>query len=107
MVAAGNKSFDIVVYGATGFTGQLVAKYLAQNAPQGLRWALAGRNRQKLEDVKRFLVGGSDGRDVKDLAVFEADCQDQLAVDSFVSQTRVVLDMAGPYHLVCIFQLVF
>ena len=53
-----NKPFDVVLYGATGFTGGLVAEYLASVAQKtGLRWALAGRNQQKLAAVKGKLLG--------------------------------------------------
>ena len=47
-----DRRFDIVLFGATGFTGALTAEYLARNAPAGLRWALAGRNEAKLEQVR-------------------------------------------------------
>ena len=50
------RRFDIVVFGATGFTGALTAEYLARNAPAGLRWALAGRNEAKLEQVATNIV---------------------------------------------------
>ena len=43
---------DIVVFGATGFTGALTAEYLARNAPAGMSWALAGRNMDKLSEVR-------------------------------------------------------
>ena len=51
-----DRPYDIVVFGATGFTGALTAEYLATHAPDGLRWALAGRNQGKLEDVRRRLA---------------------------------------------------
>ena len=47
----GEREYDLVLFGATGFTGGLTADYLAANAPAGLRWALVGRNRSKLEAV--------------------------------------------------------
>ncbi|HRD62106.1 MAG TPA: saccharopine dehydrogenase NADP-binding domain-containing protein, partial [Nocardioides sp.] len=49
------RTLDVVLLGATGFTGALTADYLARNAPAGLRWALAGRNRAKLEAVRAQL----------------------------------------------------
>ena len=51
-----DRRFDIVVFGATGFTGALTAEYLARNAPAGTRWALAGRNAGKLEQVRGRLA---------------------------------------------------
>ena len=53
---ASQRSLDIVLLGATGFTGALTAEYLAEHAPAGLRWALAGRNRSKLEAVRDRLA---------------------------------------------------
>ena len=50
------RDLDVVLLGATGFTGALTAEYLAEHAPSGLRWALAGRNRSKLEAVRDKLA---------------------------------------------------
>jgi short subunit dehydrogenase-like uncharacterized protein len=47
-----NKPFDIILWGATGYTGQLVAEYLARHAGDSVRWAIAGRNRDKLEKLR-------------------------------------------------------
>ncbi len=85
-----NRRYDIVLYGATGFVGQQTVQYFAQH-PEQVRWAIAGRNRQKLESVK-----AQSGANV-DLLV--ADSQDQQAVDEIVSQTRVLLNTAGPFAL--------
>ena len=51
-----DREFDIVLFGATGFTGALTAEYLARSAPAGLRWALAGRSAAKLENVRAGLA---------------------------------------------------
>ena len=56
MTDDGRRDHDIVLFGATGFTGKLVAEYLARAGPKDLRWAIAGRNRDKLEAVKKDLV---------------------------------------------------
>ncbi len=53
------RGYDIVVFGATGFTGALTAEYLAAHAPCGTRWALAGRNMGKLEQVRARLGSGA------------------------------------------------
>src|SRR6476660_5969091 len=50
--ARASRDHDIVLFGATGFTGELTAQYLAEHAPDGLRWALAGRNPDKLAAVR-------------------------------------------------------
>ena len=47
-----DRQYDVVIFGATGFTGALTAEYLAKHAPADLKWALAGRNQAKLEAVE-------------------------------------------------------
>ena len=65
------REHDIVVFGATGFTGALTAEYLAEHADAGTRWAIAGRNRQKLEAVRSRL-----GERQAELPIIEADTDD-------------------------------
>ncbi|MBL8920284.1 MAG: saccharopine dehydrogenase NADP-binding domain-containing protein [Myxococcaceae bacterium] len=86
------RPWDIVVFGATGFTGALVAEYLASNAPAHLRIALAGRNADKLEGVRRSL-GGAGAR----FGALRADTSDAASVHSLASQARVVCTTVGPY----------
>ena len=63
-----DRAFDIVLFGATGFTGGLTADYLAAHAPAGLRWAVAGRNADKLEAVRRRLAEqGADDVEVLEI----------------------------------------
>ncbi|MBV9415818.1 MAG: saccharopine dehydrogenase NADP-binding domain-containing protein [Solirubrobacterales bacterium] len=80
---------DIVLFGATGFTGALTAEYLARNAPADTRWALAGRNREKLEDVRRRI-----GAEVE---LLEADVNDADSLRSLAQATKVVITTVGPY----------
>jgi len=82
--------FDLIVHGATGFTGRQAAAYVAANAPEGLRWAISGRNRTKLEGVRASLPGQGP-------EVVVADAQDAVAIDALVRRTRVVLSTVGPY----------
>ncbi len=90
-----NRDFDVVLYGASGFTGKQTVEYFARNLKPGdLRWAIAGRNRQKLEAVKAE-IGGS----AINVEILVADSHDQAAVDAMVSRTRVLLTTAGPYAL--------
>ncbi|KRE97351.1 saccharopine dehydrogenase [Nocardioides sp. Soil774] len=84
-----DRPFDIVLFGATGFTGGLTADYLAAHAPAGLRWAIAGRNSDKLEAVRRRL-----GDHVQ---VLVADSTDPAALADVVRQARVVATTIGPY----------
>jgi short subunit dehydrogenase-like uncharacterized protein len=89
------RRFDIVLFGATGFTGKLVAEYLAGAAPRDLRWALAGRNREKLEAVRRDL--GAIASAAADLPILVADADDERALAELVPQTTVICTTVGPY----------
>lgn len=85
--------YDLVLYGATGFTGKLVANYLASH-PAGDRfsWAIAGRNANKLAELKASLTERGDGP-----GVIVADNSVAASVSSMVADTRVVISTAGPY----------
>src|SRR4051812_29287955 len=83
------REHDIVLFGATGFTGALTAEYLAQHAPDGLRWALAGRNRAKLEALA--------GRLGIDVPLLHADVEDEASLRSVAESARVVITTVGPY----------
>lgn len=90
------KEFDIVVYGATGYTGRLVAEHFVREyagKPGAPKWAMAGRNRSKLEDV-RTLIGAP-----ADTPLIEADASDPASLDAMCRRTRVVLTTVGPYQL--------
>lgn len=93
----GERQYDIALFGATGFTGGLTAHYLAQNAPPGLRWALVGRNRSKLEAVQRALAEAAPGAPAPDL--LEADAADAAALAKVAGSARVVITTVGPYAL--------
>ena len=88
---ANERPFEIVVFGATGFTGGLVAEYLA-NRSEPLRWAIAGRDASKLERVReRLPKSGSPP------SIIVADASDGHAVAELARQTHVVLTTVGPY----------
>ena len=89
------RDYDIVLFGATGFTGGLTAEYLARHAPARLRWALAGRNRKKLEAVRDRLAGIDPRLEVMDLLV--ADSSDAEALAGIAARTKVVATTIGPY----------
>lgn len=91
---ASQRAFDVVVFGATGFTGRLVAEYLARAAP-GLRWALAGRSATKLAAIKRALAA-IDPR-CESVGVIAASTDDRGSLDAMAAQTRVLLTTVGPY----------
>jgi short subunit dehydrogenase-like uncharacterized protein len=87
--------FDIVVYGATGFTGQLVAEYLAahyKNDAQ-LKWAMAGRSKDKLAKVRDAIGAPAD------TPLIVADASDPGSIKAMVDQTRSVVTTVGPYLL--------
>ncbi len=88
-----NAEFDIVVFGASGFTGRLVAEYLAQQYPSGLKWAMAGRNLDKLAAV-RDAIGAP-----KTTPLVAADSTDAAALKALCARTKVVLTTVGPYQL--------
>jgi short subunit dehydrogenase-like uncharacterized protein len=93
---ATDRELDIVLLGATGFTGALTAEYLAEHAPSGLRWALAGRNRAKLETVRDRLAKLDPA--LADLELIEADSGDRDSLDAMVRRTKVVISTVGPYQ---------
>jgi short subunit dehydrogenase-like uncharacterized protein len=84
---------DIIVYGASGFTGRLVAEYLQALQPAGVRWAMAGRSLEKLAAV-RAEMGIPDT-----VPLVACDADDPASVDAMVSSTKVVLTTVGPYQL--------
>jgi short subunit dehydrogenase-like uncharacterized protein len=89
------RAFDAIVYGATGYTGRLVAEHLlkTQGAEGPLRWAMAGRSAEKLAKV-RDLIGAPAS-----LPLIVADAHDPAALAALAARTRVVITTAGPYQL--------
>ena len=84
---ATDREYDVVLFGATGFTGGLTAEYLAANAPAGLRWAVAGRNETKLAAAReRFGVPS-----------VRADSTDPESMAAVATATRVVASTVGPF----------
>ncbi len=94
---AAGKSYDIVLFGATGFTGELTAEYLARAATrEDFRWAIAGRNELKLERLrKRLSAINPDLRDSLGLVI--ADINDEASLAAMAQAARVVVTTAGPY----------
>ncbi|MEA2943054.1 MAG: hypothetical protein QOD09_3583 [Bradyrhizobium sp.] len=89
------KKFDIVVYGASGFTGQLVAEYLAARYANDsdLKWAMAGRSLEKLASVRDAIGAPAD------TPLIAADAGDPASLQAMIDQTRLVLTTVGPYQL--------
>ena len=89
-----NRKFDVVVYGATGFTGSLVAEYFAKEySATNLKWAIAGRSQSKLQSLKQKLNLGPN------VDVLVADAADQKSLDAMAESTKVVLSTTGPFAL--------
>lgn len=85
--------YDLVIYGATGFTGSLAAKYLASiAAKQGTKWAVVGRSEAKLQAVLKEIGA-------EKIPVIIADSQDEDGLRALVKQTKVVISLVGPYAL--------
>jgi len=91
-VADSARTHDLVVYGATGFVGRLLAAYLAEHAPPGLRVALAGRSRARVEAVRAGLPPA--GRNWR---VLEADSGNPASLAELAAATRVLVTTVGPY----------
>jgi short subunit dehydrogenase-like uncharacterized protein len=87
--------FDVVVYGASGFTGQLVAEYLAAHyaGDRDLKWAMAGRSLEKLAAVRDAIGAPAD------TPLIAADASDPVSLKAMIDQTRSVLSTVGPYQL--------
>nr|BFD81559.1 saccharopine dehydrogenase NADP-binding domain-containing protein [Streptomyces sp. Xyl84] len=85
------RPYDIVLFGATGFVGALTARYLAAHAPEGLRWAVAGRSERRLEELRERLPGGAGA------GVLRADAADPASLRELARHTRVLATAVGPY----------
>lgn len=91
-----SRTFDIIVYGATGYTGRLVAEYLVEHyggRADAPKWAMAGRSAAKLAEV-RDLIGAP-----ADTPLVVADAADPASLDAMTASTKVVVTTVGPYQL--------
>ena len=84
-----NKDIDIVIYGATGFTGQLCVKYF-QSFDLDIKWAIAGRNLDKLKNIASNIS--------PNIEILVADSDDEKGLRDICSRSKVVLSTAGPFH---------
>lgn len=92
------REFDVILWGATGFTGKLVAEYLLQTYGVGgtLRWAIGGRNPSKLEELRAALSAGA-GVDASALPIVVGDANDAPAIGAIARRARVICTTVGPY----------
>jgi len=84
-----DKDIDIIIYGATGFTGQLCVKYF-QSLETTAKWAIAGRNQEKLRKVAE--------ENLAEVEILIADSHDEVALDNLTLRAKVILSTAGPFH---------
>ncbi len=89
------RQWDLIVLGATGFTGGLTAEYLARSAPASLRWALAGRSRARLEDTRKRLTA-INGQSTE-LGLLEVNLADAEHLAALAKSTAVLITTIGPY----------
>lgn len=88
------REHDIVVYGASGFTGRLVAEYFASRGDEpAVKWAMAGRNGEKLEHVRGEIGASSD------VPILVADGDDEASLRALAESTKVLITTVGPYQL--------
>merc|ERR1719453_1826896 len=90
-MAAAARTADVVVFGATGYTGRLVASYLHKRTPRP-RLAIAGRSREKLEDVRREITGNES-----EVGIVIADADDENSLRNLAREAHVICNLVGPY----------
>jgi len=90
---SGDRELDVVVFGATGFVGRLVAAYLAGHAPGGVRVGLAGRSQQRLAEVRAGLGAAASA-----WPLLAADSADPVSLAALAEAARVVVTTVGPYR---------
>jgi len=97
-MAHSSSDFDLVIWGATGFTGRLTAAHVLAHQGVGgrIRWAIAGRNAAKLDDVAAE-IARETGVDAAGLPRFVADAEDPASLRALVERTKVVCTTVGPY----------
>ena len=88
-----NRDFDVVIYGATGFTGRLVAEYLSREYGKTVAWAMAGRSEDKLKAVRDEIGAPAD------TPLVVADASDPASLKALAERTRAVITTVGPYQL--------
>ncbi len=95
-MAKSKREYDLILWGATGFTGRLVAEHIAASPDAGaLRWALGGRTREKLERVRSEIA--AEGGDVAGVDIVVGDAGDAASMKSVAARTRVVATTVGPF----------
>lgn len=94
-MSTGDRTYDVVLWGATGFTGRLVAEHFATTHASDLRWAIAGRDQTALAALRSELT--RIDTDLDDLDILVGDAHDRTSLDAIARETVVVCSAAGPY----------
>ena len=90
-----HREFDLVLFGATGFTGRLAAKYLASQYGDSIHWAIAGRNQEKLNEVKEEML--QMNADCEGIPILIADSSNIDELTKIAERTKVVISTVGPF----------
>ncbi|CAJ0952137.1 unnamed protein product, partial [Ranitomeya imitator] len=102
---ASSRPYQIVVFGASGFTGQFVVEEVARAADgedyrgQELRWAVAGRSKKKLEDVLSWAADRMGKPQLKSIDILISDVGDEASLAEMCKKASVVLDCVGPVSI--------
>lgn len=88
----GQKSFDVILIGATGFTGSQAAAYFKKHAPEHLKWGICGRNQEKLQQLASELS-------LPEGNIFVADILNKAQTEAVVQQAKIIVTTAGPFSL--------
>lgn len=94
---AARREYDIVLLGATGYTGKLTAEYITTSLPTNIRWAVAGRNQSKLQSLVNDLKALNSTRETPDIITVANLTTSELT--PVAKKTRVLINTVGPYHL--------
>ena len=94
-----DREYDLVVYGATGFTGQYVVEEVARTAQkEDIKWAIGGRNADKLKSALT-VAALKTGVDVKDVPVVVADNTDEASLRAMTARAQLIINLVGPYTM--------
>jgi len=91
-----DRQYELILFGSTGYTGKLTAEHIAKNLPTDLKWAVAGRNHQKLSAVVDSIKSLNADRIPPKVEVAELTPSD---LDALAKKTRLLISTVGPYHL--------
>jgi short subunit dehydrogenase-like uncharacterized protein len=94
MAPDSSRQYELIVYGATGYTGKYTAEHLHQTGPSDLKWAIAGRNAQKLDVILSELKALNPSRPLPAIEIIE---HNQAGLDSLARKTQVLISTVGPY----------